>query len=114
SRRARSGQIETAIVLIQTERGRVEAVAQELLEVDEVSEVYLVAGDYDLVAMVRVRQYEQMAALVPGKLARGGGILRATTLMAFQAFSRQDVDRLWSVGLDEELATRQRAEHGSA
>ena len=104
----------TAIVLIQTERGRVEEVAQDLLEVDEVSEVYLVAGDYDLVAMVRVRQYEQMAGLVPGKLARVGGILRTTTLMAFQAYSRHDIERLWSVGLDEELASRQRAEQGSA
>jgi DNA-binding Lrp family transcriptional regulator len=103
----------TAIVLIQTERGRVEEVAQDLLEVDEVSEVYLVAGNYDLVALVRVRQYEQMAALVPGRLARIDGIVRTRTLMAFQAYSRHDLERLWSVGVDEELATRQRAEQDS-
>jgi DNA-binding Lrp family transcriptional regulator len=96
----------TAIVLIQTDLGSVEATAQALLEMPEVSEVYSVAGEYDLVAIVRVRQYDQMAQVVPGKLARVAGIRRTTTLMAFQAYSRHDIERLWSVGQDEELAAR--------
>jgi DNA-binding Lrp family transcriptional regulator len=100
----------TAIVLIQAERGQVEPTAEALLELPEVAEVYSVAGEYDLVALVRVREYDQMAHVVPGKLARVGGIQRTMTLMAFQAYSRHDVERMWSVGLDEEAAARRRAE----
>ena len=55
----------TAIVLIQTEQGRAPEVAEALLEINSVAEVYSVAGDYDLVAIVRVREYEQMAEVVP-------------------------------------------------
>ena len=100
----------TAIVLVEIERGQVEATAQALLELPEVTEVYSVAGPYDLVALVRVREYDQMAQAVPGKLARLSGIQRTTTLMAFQAYSRHDVERMWTVGMDEEASARQQAE----
>jgi DNA-binding Lrp family transcriptional regulator len=92
----------TAIVLINTERQRLQETAEALLEVDEVKEVYSVAGEYDLVAIVRVRHYDEMAQVVPGKLARLSGITRTTTLMAFQCFSRRDLERMWGIGLDEE------------
>lgn len=98
----------TAIVLIQAERTRIEEVAETLLELDEVKEVYSVAGEYDLVAIVRVREYEQMAQVVPGALGRIPGLQRTRTLMAFQAYSRHDLERLWSVGLDEEAARGER------
>ena len=91
----------TAIVLIQTSLGGVEAAAQALLEVPEVAEVYSVAGEYDLVALVRVRDYERMALVVPGALGRVPGLQRTMTMMAFQAFSRHDLERMWSVGLEE-------------
>lgn len=100
----------TAIVLIQAERTRMEEVAETLLELDEVKEVYSVAGEYDLVAIVRVRQYEQMAEVVPRKMARIGGLLKTTTLMAFQCYSRRDLERLWGLGLEEELAARRSPE----
>ena len=92
----------TAVVLIRTERSKIQETAEALLEVPEVKEVYSVAGEYDLVAMVRVRHYEQMAELVPGKLARVNGIAQTTTLMAFQCYSRRDLERMWGIGLDEE------------
>lgn len=92
----------TAIVLICTERQKLQETAEALLEVNEVKEVYSVAGEYDLVAVVRVRHYDQMAEVVPGKLARLDGIRRTTTLMAFQCFSRRDLERMWGIGLDEE------------
>jgi DNA-binding Lrp family transcriptional regulator len=95
----------TAIVLIHTERLRVQQTAQALLEIPEVNEVYSVAGDYDLVAIVRVHAYEEMAEAVPGKIARVPGIEKTTTLMAFQCFSRRDLERMWGIGLDEEPAT---------
>jgi DNA-binding Lrp family transcriptional regulator len=91
-----------AIVLIRTERRRLQQTAEALLEIDEVKEVYSVAGEYDLVAIVRVRNYDQMAEVVPGKLAQVDGIADTTTLMAFQCYSRRDLERMWGIGLDSE------------
>ena len=84
----------TAIVLIRAERHRLQETAEALLEVDQVKEVYSVAGEYDLVAVLRVRRYDQMAEVVPGKLARVDGITQTMTLMAFQCFSRRDLERM--------------------
>lgn len=92
----------TALVLIKAERKRLQQTAEALLDIDEVKEVYSVAGEYDLVAIVRVRHYDQMAEVVPGKLAQLDGIVQTTTLMAFQCFSRRDLERMWGIGLDEE------------
>ncbi len=81
----------TAIVLIQAAVGSVPEVAEALLGVPGVTEVYSVAGEYDLVALVRVREYEQMAQVVPGALGRIAGVQRTRTLMAFRAYSRHDL-----------------------
>jgi DNA-binding Lrp family transcriptional regulator len=93
----------TAIVLIETARGTTPEVAQELLGISEVSEVYSVAGEYDLVAMLRVREYSDMAEVVPGKLQRLQNIERTETLMAFQCFSRHDLERLFAIGMEEDI-----------
>ena len=91
-----------AIVLVNTERGRASETAEALLDIPEVGEVYSVAGAYDLVAIVRVRQYDQMAEVVPMKVASVPGITHTTTLMAFQCYSRRDLERMWGIGLDDE------------
>jgi DNA-binding Lrp family transcriptional regulator len=91
----------TAFVLVQGERGTLQDLAQSLLEIPEVAEVYSVAGEYDLVAILRVKEYESMADVVPGKLQRLEGIQRTTTLMAFQCYSRHDLERLFSIGYEE-------------
>lgn len=93
----------TAIVLLQASRGKVPELAQSLLEIPEVTEVYSVAGEYDLIAMIRVKEYEAMAEVVPGKLQRLQGVERTETLMAFQCYSRHDLDRLFSIGIEEEV-----------
>lgn len=92
----------TAIVLIQAERGRIPQLAQAMLELPEVAEVYSVAGGYDLVAILRVREYDAMAETVPGKLQGLEGVSHTTTLMAFQCYSRHDLERLFSLGLENE------------
>lgn len=94
----------TAIVLIQAQMGKTSALAEALLELNEVSEVYSVAGEYDLVAMVRVAHYDEMADAVPRKLARMEGIQRTRTLMAFQCYSRKDLERMWGLGMERESA----------
>ena len=92
----------TAVVLIQASRGRVPDLAQALLQIPEVHEVYSVAGDWDIVAILRVKQYDAMADVVPSRLQSLEGVERTTTLMAFQCFSRHDLERLFSIGLEEE------------
>lgn len=90
----------TAIVLIQAERGSAQRVAELLLEIPEVAEAYSVTGEYDLVALVRVRRYDQMAEVVPRQIQAVPGISRTQTMMAFQCYSRHDLERMWGVGLE--------------
>lgn len=92
----------TAVVLFQAERGQVQSLAEALVEMPEVAEVYSVAGDFDVVAILRVKQYDAMAEVVPGKLQNLAGVQKTTTLMAFQCYSRHDLDRLFSIGMEEE------------
>lgn len=96
----------TAIVLIDVSRGRVPEVADALVDLPEVSEVYSVTGEHDLVAMVRVKDYEQIAELVPAKIDRINGIERTRTLMAFRVYSRHDLEYMFSLGADEEMKYR--------
>src|SRR5579859_1737799 len=92
----------TAIVLIQTEPGATATAGEALARIPDVAEVYSVTGEYDLVAIVRVRHYEQMAEVVPQRIAAVPGIARTHTLMAFQHYSRHDLEGLFSIGLDTE------------
>ncbi len=87
----------TAIVLINTDRGRIVDVAQQLVEIDGVSEVFSVAGRYDLVALLRVGTNDEMAALVTGHLLHVDGVANTETLTAFQAYSRHDLERMFGL-----------------
>jgi DNA-binding Lrp family transcriptional regulator len=91
----------TAIVLINTAQGRTPDVAQALLELPGVTEAYSVAGPYDLVAMVRVRQHEDLADLVSGRIQKVPGIEETNTLIAFQAYSRRSLEAMWDIGNEE-------------
>ena len=91
----------TAILLCTVDRRHIPETTQALLAVDEVSEVYSVAGDWDIVAMVRVREHEHLAEVVTQKLAPITTIVRTNTLIAFRAYSSYDRERLFSVGSDE-------------
>jgi DNA-binding Lrp family transcriptional regulator len=88
----------TAFVLISAEPARIAPLATELADVDGVAEVYSVTGDPDLVAVVRVRQHDELADVVTGQIATKPGVLRTQTLIAFQAFSRHDLEGMWSLG----------------
>jgi len=87
----------TAVILINTEPSRTAVVAVALSEIRGVSEVYSVAGNYDLVALVRVKENENLADLV-GESVRGiAGVIRTETLIAFRVYSRHDLESLFSV-----------------
>ena len=89
-----------AIVLLNVQSDRINQVAEELAALDGISEVYSVAGQYDLVALVRARNDEQVASLVTEELLQVEGLLSSETLIAFRAFSKHDLDGMFSVGME--------------
>ena len=91
----------TSIVLINCERAHINDVSQKLLTFDGVTEVFSVAGQYDLVAILRVRSNEQIAELVTEKVLGLGGISRTETLIAFKVFSKYDLENMFSIGAQE-------------
>lgn len=91
----------TTVVLAVCDVHRIPETAQAVADIEGVSEVYSVAGDYDLVIMVRVRQHDHLAEVVSEKIAKIEGIERTQTLVAFKVFSRHDVESLFSVGFEE-------------
>ena len=89
----------TAIILIQTQRARTNEVAEQLVEITGVSEVYSVSGNYDLVAIIRVTDNDALARLVTDKLRPLEGIDKTETMLAFKAYSRHDLDAMFAVGM---------------
>jgi DNA-binding Lrp family transcriptional regulator len=90
-----------AVVLIQCEIDSIPEAAQAIAELDGVSEVYSVAGEFDLVAIVRVAEHERLAMVIPGGIGKVDGIERTETLIAFQVYSKHDLERMFSIGFDE-------------
>ena len=90
----------TAIVNINAAVDRIPEVGQAIAELPGVSEVYSVAGDVDLVAMVRVRRHEELAEVIAGRLNKVAGVLSTQTLIAFQAYSRHDLEATFSLGFE--------------
>lgn len=88
----------TAIVNINAAVDRIGEVAEAIAELDGVSEVYSVAGDVDLVAIVRVRQHDDLAEVIAGRLNKVPGVLATQTLIAFRAYSRHDLEATFSLG----------------
>ncbi|MDR3089914.1 MAG: Lrp/AsnC ligand binding domain-containing protein [Desulfobulbaceae bacterium] len=89
----------TAIILIQTQRARTNEVAEKLVEITGISEVYSVSGNYDLVAIIRVPDNEALARLVTEKLRPLAGIDKTETMLAFKTYSPHDLDRMFAVGM---------------
>ncbi len=91
----------SAVILLVVEKNKINEVAERLVEMDGITEVYSVAGQYDLVAIARVRDNEQIAEAVTRQMLKIDGILRSETLMAFRAFSRYNLERMFSIGMEE-------------
>lgn len=90
----------TAIVLIKGERDKLPETAESLTQIKSVTEVYSVAGEYDLVAIVRVKEHDELAEVVTGQMLKMKGIAATNTLIAFKSFSRKDLERMWEIGLE--------------
>ncbi|MDT4938440.1 MAG: hypothetical protein QOG80_2111 [Pseudonocardiales bacterium] len=90
----------TAIVMVSVESDKIPEVAQAIADVEAVSEVYSVAGDVDLIAIVRVRDFDQIAEVIAGHLSKVPGVLHTDTHIAFRAYSRHDLDATFSIGAE--------------
>ncbi|NBC16599.1 MAG: Lrp/AsnC family transcriptional regulator [Bacteroidetes bacterium] len=90
----------TAFVLLSVDRGKINDVADALVAIDGISEVHSVAGRYDLVAIIRVATNEALADLVTDHIRQIEGITQSETLIGFRVYSKHDLERLFSVGLE--------------
>lgn len=91
----------SAVILLVVEKSRINEVAEQLVELAAITEVYSVAGQYDLVAVARVADNEAIATAVTNQMLKIEGIIRTETLIAFRAYSRYNLERMFSIGMDE-------------
>lgn len=89
-----------AVVLMTVKPDLINEIASRLVEMQGVSEVYSVGGRFDLVAILRVGGNEELSDLVTGKFLKVEGILDSETLIAFKAYSKHDLERMFSVGME--------------
>jgi DNA-binding Lrp family transcriptional regulator len=88
----------TSIILVRVERSKINETAEQLAAMSGVSEVYSVSGNFDLVAIVRVSTNEELSELVTQKMLKIDAILKTETMLAFKAYSRHDLDAMFSIG----------------
>jgi DNA-binding Lrp family transcriptional regulator len=89
----------TAIVLIKADVARIPETAEEIAQLDSVTEVYSVTGEFDLVAIVRVRSHDELGDVIPGTLNKVSGITHTETHIAFRTYSRHDLEAAFSIGM---------------
>ena len=92
----------TTVVLAVCDIHQIPETAQQIADLADVSEVYSVAGDYDLVIMVRVRNHDDLAHVVSEQIAKIPGVIRTQTLVAFKVYSRHDVESMFSLGFEDQ------------
>ncbi|HVT40421.1 MAG TPA: Lrp/AsnC ligand binding domain-containing protein [Gemmatimonadaceae bacterium] len=90
----------TTIVLVRAEPRLIPQCARKLAGIEGVTEVYSVSGEWDLVVLVRVPQYEDIAKIVTERFPEVPGLLRTTTLTAFRTYSKDDLEQAWDIGVE--------------
>jgi DNA-binding Lrp family transcriptional regulator len=97
-RRRRPDEVTNAIVLIEAERNALSTLGGLLADIDGVAEAYSVTGPWDFVAVVRVSDHERLADVVTAKIGQLPGVSRTQTMVAFAAYSKHDLEALFSIG----------------
>ena len=92
----------TAVILVKATREGLRTLGPQLADVEGVAEVYTVTGEWDFVAIIRVREHDDLAAVVTGKLAALEGIAATNTMVAFQQFSAHDLESMFGLGMESE------------
>lgn len=90
----------TAFVMIKTVTDRIPEIAQQLADQEGVTQVYSVTGGWDLIAMVRVREFDQLEDVISDRLSKISGILSTETHLAFRAYSRSDLEEGFALGFE--------------
>ena len=91
----------TAIVLIDCATDSIPEVAQALADLPGVSEVYSVAGHVDLIAMVRVREFDEIAEVIAGSISKVDNVINTETHIAFRAYSQHDLEQAFAIGFTD-------------
>ncbi|MFI2751891.1 Lrp/AsnC family transcriptional regulator [Cellulomonas sp. P22] len=91
----------TAIVLIDTDAARIPEAAAAIAEVPGVSEVYSVTGGADLIALVRVREHDELADVIADQVSKVEGVVRTQTFIAFRTYSKHDLEQAFDLGLED-------------
>jgi DNA-binding Lrp family transcriptional regulator len=94
----------TAIVLVKANRDGLTSLGPKLADIEGIAEVYTVTGDWDFVAIARVREHDDLAKVVTQHLTRLEGIERTQTMVAFQQFSAHDLEAMFGLGLEDRKA----------
>ena len=89
----------TAIVFVNADVSRIPQVAEQIAELDGISEVYSVTGHIDLIALVRVRKHDDIAAVVADQLNKVPGVRSTETHIAFRTYSSHDLEAAFSLGV---------------
>jgi DNA-binding Lrp family transcriptional regulator len=90
----------TAFVMIKTDAAHIPEAAEEISAIQGISEVYSVTGDWDLIAVARVRKHEDLADVIADRLSKVSAVVATTTHIAFRAYSQHDLDAAFDLGFD--------------
>lgn len=91
----------TAFVLIKTDASRIPETAEEISAIQGISEVYSVTGEWDLIAVARVGQHEDLADVIADKLSKVEAVVHTSTHIAFRAYSQHDLDAAFALGFEQ-------------
>ncbi|MBN1407701.1 MAG: Lrp/AsnC ligand binding domain-containing protein [Calditrichaceae bacterium] len=91
----------TAITVLNVQRNKINEIAGQLSDMDGITEVYSVSGQFDLIAIMRTKDNEMLSDLVTNHLLKIDGILNSETMLAFRSFSKHDLERMFSIGLEK-------------
>jgi DNA-binding Lrp family transcriptional regulator len=94
----------TAVVLVKSSREGLTGLGPKLADIQGIAEVYTVTGEWDFVAIVRVREHDDLAQVVTQRLTKLDGIERTQTMVAFQQFSAHDLEAMFGLGLEDKKA----------
>ncbi len=91
----------TAVLLVRATREGLSTLGPQLADTKGVAEVYTVTGEWDFVAIIRVREHDELAEVVTKHLTRLEGIQRTNTMVAFQQFSSHDLEAMFGLGMEQ-------------
>ncbi len=90
----------TALVEMDVERGKITETAQQLVDIEGVDEVWSVTGDHDLIALLKLREYDDVAEVVTNQIGSMPSVLHTKTMLAFKVYSKQELEEAWNIGVD--------------